>query len=233
MSSAIRTIGIIGAGKLAIVIAQLAIKSGYNVHIAGSGSPDKIRLSMSVLVPGATVASNTDVARTADIVILAIPLGNYKDIPVRELKNKIVIDAMNYWWEVDGERPDLNDPLTSSSEMVQQYLPKSRIVKAFNHIGYHDLHNEARPKGSPDRKAIAIAGNDAADTTTVSLLVDKLGFDPVIIGELSEGIKLQPGGSVFGAHVDAKELQHSLDIFDATELGIRVKSARDKRTNSL
>lgn len=203
-------IAILGAGKVGIVLAQLAVKAGHNVSIAGSGDPKKIALTIDVLVPGAHAACADDAIETADIVILALPLGKYQTIPRTGLKGKLVVDAMNYWWEVDGKRPEFEDPSVSTSELVQRYLPESQVVKAFSHIGYHDLHDETRPAGTPGRKAIAIAGDTATDT--VAKLVDELGFDPVIIGPLKQGRLLQPGGAVFGAHVGATELHQLLDI---------------------
>ena len=216
MSPAVNSIGIIGAGKVGIVLAQLAIKAGYKVYIAGSGDPRKIALTISVLVPGAIATTSSEVAINADVTILAIPLSRYKELPKEALKNKVVIDAMNYWWEVDGERPDLTDSKVGSSEVVQQFLSESKVIKAFNHIGYHDLFDETRPEGSPGRKAIAIAGNDKAGLDAVATVVNSLGFDPVVIGLLSEGIKLQPGSPVFGAHINAAMLTETISTLRAS-----------------
>lgn len=207
----VKSIGILGAGKVGVVLAQLALKAGYAVSIAGSGDSSKIALTIKVLTPGAIADIAVNVARNSDVVILALPLSKYRSIPKTELEGKLVIDAMNYWWEVDGIHDDLIEPDSSSSETVQAFLPNSRIVKAFSHMGYHDLYDEAKPLDELGRKAIAVAGDDTADVAVVSEIVNNLGFDPVVIGDLAAGVHLEPGGRVFGASVNSSELKELVE----------------------
>lgn len=192
------TIGILGAGKLGTTLGRLFIKAGYPVLIAGSKEVEKIALTIEVLVPNAIALTNSEVTKQADIIILAIPLSKYQSIPTQYLKDKLVIDATNYWFEVDGMTRIPEDPSLTSSQLIQQYLSDSTVIKAFNHMGYHDLQEETF---NDDLKVIAVAGDEDKSKQIVMNLIQDVGFDPLDIGKLKDSWVLEPGSGLFGANL--------------------------------
>lgn len=220
----IKNVGILGAGKVGIVLAQLALKAGYHVRISGSGSVEKIAMTIETLVPGAVPATNQGVVAKSDLIILAIPLSRYKNIKSKLLKGKLVIDAMNYWWETDGIREEVLDPSSTSSEQVQQYFNKSTVVKTFKHMGYHNLQEEAKPAGADNRKALFVTGDNQAAVDQVAEFVDSMGFDTVVHYNIADGIMTEPGSELFGASLTKADLQNVIDHFDETAFGKKIKA---------
>jgi len=201
-----QSIGIIGAGKLGTVLGNLLVQAGYPVYISGSGAVEKIALTIEILVPNAIPTTTQELAQKADIIILALPLSKYRTLNPEILADKLVIDAMNYWWETDGTAEVYSDESKSSSERVQEYLTQSRVIKAFNHVGYHDLADDVHAE---NRKAILLAGNNEPDLETTAQLIEDCGFTALSLGSLEKGRILEPGWELFGASVGidkAKEL---------------------------
>lgn len=209
------SIAILGAGRLGTTVARLAAARGLPVTLATSRDPGRIALTVEVLAPGARVATAEHAAAEADAVVLALPLHRFRELSPRLLAGKLVVDAMNYWWEVDGSDPLLRDARPSTSELVAAHLYASRVVKGFNHIGYHDLETHARPTGESGRVAMAVAGDDASSVAEVAALVDTVGFAPVPLGTLHAGRSLEPGHPAFGAAVPREGLLPLLTDPDA------------------
>src|SRR6478735_4482743 len=135
MPGAKPVIGILGAGRLGLVLAQLASRAGYPVLVAGSADPKRIALPPDALAQGVVATTRQAVAGQADVVILALPLPKFRDVP-----------------------------------------------------------------------AEALVG-----------IVDDLGFDPVRVGRLADGVTLEPGTEPFGADVDAIELRAMIDRFATSQ----------------
>lgn len=205
-----KTIGLIGAGHIGSQIARLAVASGYSVVISNSRGPETLAALVAELGPGARAASSADAAMAGDIVVVTVPLKNYRQVPVEPLAGKIVIDTNNYYPQRDGRIPELDSESTTTSELLQAHLPKSRVVKAFNHIYAAQLTTDGQAAGSKDRRALVIAGDDLEAKATVKNLLDQFGFDTVDAGPLKEGWRIQRDTPGYGPRRTAEELRRDL-----------------------
>ena len=202
---------VLGAGHVGPVIARLALDAGFDVAIAASGSPENLELITQVVMPGVEARWAADAVAAADMVVLAIPLHRFPALDPGLLSGKLVVDAMNYWAPADGVVPMFQGQELSSSEIVQRRLSRSTVIKSLNHIAYQDLENGRRPVGSPDRHAIGVAGDDPGAVKLVGEIIDRLGYDPVLLESLGAGRVLQPGGPVFGAVLIRSEFERAID----------------------
>jgi predicted dinucleotide-binding enzyme len=199
-------LGIVGAGKLGTTLARAAIAAGYDVAISGSGPADDIALTVDVLAPGARATTTDEVVRHAEIIVLAVPTHRFRELPRDLFAGKILIDAMNYWEPVDGDDPELAAAPDGTSMIVQERFPSARVVKSLNQLGYHELEENGRSQGAPDRIAIGAAADDRLAIRKVMRLVDRIGFDPVDAGPLTNGLALEPDGSPIATTYSAVQL---------------------------
>ena len=204
------TIGLVGAGQIGSQIARLAVISGYSVVISNSRGPETLATLVAELGPNARAATAMDAAKVGEIVVVPLPLKNYREVPVEPLAGKIVIDTNNYYPQRDGHIPELDDESTTTSELLQAHLPTSKVVKAFNHIYAAQLTTDGRPAGSKNRRALVIAGDDPDAKAAVKDLLDEFGFDTVDSGPLKEGWRIQRDTPGYGPRRTAEELRRDL-----------------------
>jgi len=200
------SIGIVGAGRLGTALARGLSGAGYEVAIINSRGVDSLSLQLSILMPGVRAMALPEMTGWADVIILAIPLPRYKEIDPVLLNGKIVIDAMNYWPPVDGKLPEFDAYSGSSSELVARNLPGARVIKTFNSVAYGELEEQALPSGTPNRRAIPLAGDDNEVKNIASMLIDAIGFEPVDLGGLAYGVLFQPDTELFNARLTKSQI---------------------------
>ncbi|MFY1703214.1 MULTISPECIES: NADPH-dependent F420 reductase [Micromonospora] len=185
------TVGLIGSGNIGGTVARLAVAAGHDVVLSNSRGPETLAELVAELGPRARAATPAEAAAAGDIVVVTVPLHAYRQVPVKELAGKIVIDTNNYYPDRDGRIAELDDESTTTSELLQAHLPEAYVVKGFNNIYFAHLRALARPAGAADRSVLAIAGDDAAAKAAVTAFLDSIGYDTVDAGPLAEGWRFQ------------------------------------------
>lgn len=209
--SGVKTIGFIGAGHIGGQVARQAVASGYDVVLSNSRGPETLTDLVTELGPQARAATAVEAAAAGDVVVVTIPLKAVDAVPAAPLANKTVIDTNNYYFQRDGQIAELDQQTTTSAQLLQDRLPQSQVVKAFNHIRFDQLTTDGRPAGTDNRRALAIAGDDDAAKAQVVALLDEFGFDTVDLGSLADSWKIEPGTPGYGPQLNASELKAALD----------------------
>jgi predicted dinucleotide-binding enzyme len=217
------TLGIIGAGNIGSALAQVALDAGHDVVISNSRGPQTLTDLVAGLAarPSARghirAATAAESAAAADLAVVTVPLKAYRDIPVEPLAGKVVIDTNNYYAQRDGHLAALDEGATTSSQLLQDHLPTSRVVKAFNHIGAGDIVGRRTTPGMPHRRALVVAGDDPAARDVVAEFIRGIGFDVVDLGPLADSWRIEPGTPGYGPDLDADELREALAAARRTE----------------
>ena len=201
-------IGIIGAGNIGRAVASLGISRGHAVMISNSRAPETLASTIQAI--GCQAGTPEQAAAFGAVVVIAIPLKNYQSIPADPLAGKIVIDANNYYPDRDGHIAALDRQETTTSELLAKHLPTSRIVKTFNAIMAKDIEADGRTSGSPGRRALPLAGDDATAKRVVTDLLYQFGFDAVDAGHLSEGWRFERARPAYCVPLNSVTLSKTL-----------------------
>jgi 8-hydroxy-5-deazaflavin:NADPH oxidoreductase len=172
---------IIGFGAVGQALARAFARKEIRVAVASTRPPEALALQARAIGPTIIPKSLQDALR-ADIVILAVPFGEHREVAkgLASWQGKIVIDATNAFGvpleELDG---------LPSSAVISRALPGARLVKAFNHLPAGVLAADPNVKGG--RRVVFLSSDDESATSPVAALAEQLGFAPVGLGKLAEG----------------------------------------------
>jgi predicted dinucleotide-binding enzyme len=191
------TLGIIGSGNIGTAVARLAVAENITVLIANSRGPESLADLIAELGPLATASTVEEVAAQGDVVVLSVPLTAYPSIEASLLDGKVVLDTSNYYPFRDGRVAVLDTETVTTSELIQQHFHGARLVKAFNNILAHHIPLLARSSGAPDRTALPVAGDDTEAKEEAQRLIDRLGFDTVDAGTLTESWRFEPEAAAY------------------------------------
>lgn len=201
-------IGIIGAGHIGRAMAALAQAHGDDAMISNSRGP--ATLSSTIAAIGCAAGTVEQAAGFGDVVVLAVPFCNVKDLPAHLLDGKIVIDTCNYYPERDSNLAALDRRETTTTAMVAGHFTGARVVKAFNAILAKDLETTGSPAGTPNRRALPLAGDDPAANAIVTGLLDRYGFDTVDAGALAESWRFERAKPAYCIPFDRAGMEQAL-----------------------
>jgi 8-hydroxy-5-deazaflavin:NADPH oxidoreductase len=187
----LKNVGIIGAGRIGLVMARIASRAGRQVVIANRRGPESLTAVVQDLGDGVS-AGTVKEAAAADIVVLAVM---WPDVPqaVEGLawEGRILIDPTN-----DFDPSDLDG--RTSSEVVADLVAPARLVKAGNTFGAAVLGSDPHQAGG--QRVIFLSGDDADAKKEVAALFDQAGFFVIDLGGLREGGRVQQVGAPLAGH---------------------------------
>ncbi|MGN2638662.1 NADPH-dependent F420 reductase [Nocardia takedensis] len=190
-------LGIIGTGMVGAALARRAVDAGLHVVLSNSRGPHTLTDLVTELGERARAATPAETARSAEVIVAAVPLTAHQRLPREELAGKTVIDPMNYVPQPGSRYPELDRDELTSSELLQRHLTEAHVVKALHNIGPTQLRHLHRPAGAPDRTALPLSGDDDAAKQRAARLLDILGFDTVDLGPLAHSWRSEPNTPLF------------------------------------
>jgi predicted dinucleotide-binding enzyme len=206
-------IGIIGSGNIGGTLARHWVRAGHDVMISGLDA-EALKPLAAELGSHARIGTPREAAAWGGVVLIAVP---YRALPqigadyAAELRGKIVIDTGNPYPQRDGAMAE--EARTKGTGVASKaYLPGTRLVRAFNAIKWTDLRDASNRAGV--HAGIPIAGDDAQALKVAAGLVRDAGFDPVVVGDLSQAKRFDVDTSVYVKLMSAAELKAELKLRD-------------------
>ena len=203
-------IGIIGSGRIGGTIGEHWAKAGHKVFFS-SRHPEELKPLVEKSGPNAQAGTVAQAAMFGDVIFIAVPYSALPEIGrdnAAALKGKIVLNASNPIAGRDGEMAAAarNHGVDKAD---QEYLPGTRLVRAFNSTGAGRFASEAHKSG--EKLGVAIAGDDPEAMKVAAQLVRDAGYEPVPV-PLARAVEFAPGADLFGRALPVSELRKALGV---------------------
>jgi predicted dinucleotide-binding enzyme len=202
-------IGVIGSGRIGGTVGELWAKAGYDVMFSSLDLETDKKLAARV---GAKAGTPAEAAAFGEVLLFSVP---YKALPqlgrdlASSIKGKVVLDTANPYPQRDGEMA-VAAREKGTGVASPEFLPGTRLVRAFNSVGFLQLQSEAHRAG--DKVAIPLAADDPAALQVAIRLVSDAGFEPVVVGGLARAKEFDVGTPVYGKALTVAELRKGLGL---------------------
>lgn len=204
-------IGIIGTGDIGGALARHWARAGHTLVIS-SRHPEQLQALARELGPNVRAGTPREAAAFGEVIMLAVPYAATPQVGrdfAAELEGKVVLDAGNPYPGRDGDMA-VRDRKRGTGVASAEYLPGTRLVRAFNAINAGPLANRAFEK--PERLGIPLAADDPRAMRIAEQLVRDAGFDPVAVGGLARAREFDVGTPVYVRGMTAAELRKALSL---------------------
>jgi hypothetical protein len=183
-------IAFIGYGQVGGPLADHLQRLDHDVTLAAANPSSESVQNALAKNPNLKVAPPKDAVSVAEVVFLATPFqaneAALKSV-TEELKGKVLVDCTN------PVGPNLTHGLNntqSGSEMVQELVPKTRVVKAFSIYGFENFVDSSY-HGYNVKPVMMYCGNDLEAKKNVGELIAQLGWHPLDVGGLEQALHLE------------------------------------------
>jgi predicted dinucleotide-binding enzyme len=207
----INKIGIVGSGNIGGTLGILLAKAGYEI-IYSSRHPETLDELVRKAGPKTRSGTVAEAIAFSDVVVLSVPLKALTEFNVKTkeaLKGKIVIDTSNPYTERDGAiAVEARKEPGGMGVFVSRLLPGARIVRAFNTVYAEDLKKTVTRTG--EKIGIPIAADDLEGLNAAGELVERAGFEPVVVGGLSTSKLFDVGTAVYAMSAPASVIREKI-----------------------
>ena len=204
-------IGIIGTGDIGGALAKHWARAGHQLLIS-SRHPEQLQALAQALGPNVKVGTPREAAAFGEVVLVSVPYNATPQVGrdfAAELKDKVVLDTGNPYPSRDGDMA-VRDRQRGTGVASKEYLPGTKLVRAFNAINAGPLADQAF--NEPERLGIPLASDYPEALKLAEQLVRDAGFDPVVVGGLSRAREFDFGTPVYVRSYSAAKIRELLKL---------------------